>query len=1239
MNNLLTLLQVRPVWVSLLGAVLTIGTYLTWPVVMPNESRRGVWVVFGILLLWTLIEWTLYVGRYLRERASRQGQLRVQLDGAFRQLVRECERSGSAGRSDSAVGLPWLLSIGAPASGKSQVLSRAGFRRIASCGSSELPGLCTLWLSQDAARPAVCVELVGAASSDTESCAQVYAWLTSLRGAPDAILFQVSLDQLDGGSHENAASLAVQLSPLLRGALVAFNRHEIPVYVLVGKCDQLEGLGTFFPTVERRPWGFRIDRPLHTDVPIDLLGARLGSFADALWRNLGTALTEAQGRPEAVEELLDFPREVERHMAQVGAFLSKLCQQFTPETRARLCEVLLLSAGPPGGAIHEAERHRRIPGFAPRSEAAKPGSEATVSHRFVIGAMSRILGQLGTTASARAPRQNLAVWAAALTCVLCVALMTRWFVAKRQPLRRLAGTLALVQKSAEELIKLRSTDEILPGSAQTRENLARFLDRDRGLSLAQSTLEQQAKDAGIKLTSETGTALGSVASTAMSLRQCESAGRLLGPLVRYSPLDVRRKLEQPLYDRMLRFSAHPAGKRKGAAPARADLADRNGLADWLESVYALVMIQRSSAECASPQRSQDAPAALSRYFTSLWLGKDVDLGPVTKVCAQPTDSPAQRLCQRLLEVFSQYLRSADSCQGLRWLPDEEALKASQTQLSAYADPSLAATDGVDIYGGILFTLRALEVSDQAQQKSAPLPTFKFFRPGGGVGVEYMRRSCNAIFRSGGSRSSRLSCLLRSDLVNTNLSMYQEQRMGAYYAQRNAAAWGDFLAGIKRAPPVSATAGNRLQELADEIPNLLSDLPVLFRTLGGGDGAPGERQEDPCREARRVFLPFRWAIGEEDDGSGQPGIADLGRTWTAYQRDLRQLQAQLAALAQPAQQPPAVTMKSLRMILDGMGQMSSSRQNWLHSLRTQLKQPGRPEAVVKLETIDRFEETLREFEGEILALLLKRASQTTHCRVRTLSQEIATLLPPAGTPRDAAYQQQMVQAIQNTKQQLTELRTQFFDVFAESSQQCGMRSFDEKRQYPVPLQEACYALKTVERQLTARPQQQPAQAEPKFREPSLIPTPEQRQCDGSAIGSVVLEIPEVNKRYICNVSGMRCKEEGAPKSNSVLVRLERPDRTAIVELSPRGGLRGLLSLPVGASIQEESRQVDPWQRGSPQRRYSTELALGVACKSPGLKLRMYFDEEFVHKVFGGGREPEVLRAGLLDAVLSKLEACP
>lgn len=1217
----LTWLRLRPVWVSLLGVVLTLVAYLSWPLLTGDVKRSGLWIVIGVLVLWALIEWFLYVGRYARDRLSRRGQLRIQLEGAFRHLVRESALAGATLRSDAAVGLPWILLIGSSGSGKTRLLERAGFRRIASCGPTEQPSLCTMWLLQDVSSPSVCIELAGSALADAESCSQIYAWLRARRGAPDAILLQVSLDDLWGSNPENATAMAIQLTPLLRGALSAFPDADLPVHVLVSKFDHAEGMNSFFPAAERTPWGFRIDRPLHTGLARELIEERLRGLTEALWLRLNAVLTETPGRAD-FEALLDFPRELERQTGNIGAFLGKLCEQFTADTRARLLEVYLTSAGAYGGAIHEAARHQRIPGSGKRPGLVTDGAR---QHHFVQGAVVRIISQVDTGATTRAPRQTIAVWSAAICCVLLVAGMSRWFYVKRVPLLRLKEGVLAVDRRSKDLTEIRERLDIEPGINGLRENIDAFLSRDDQLGLASQQLAQLTQQA--RLAKSTEDLLGKLRSSTDGLRQCESAARLLAPLVRFTSVDQGRR-PQPLYDRMLRFSQQDAGKRKAQpASGRIELTNRNALSEWLESVYALVMIQRGSAECRTPERLKEAPAALARYITSLWL-PGTSFGPGNGPCGGTKGSTtAEPLCSRLHDTFGRYLSDTESCKGLPRLVNEGQLGESLQLLARYADPASPGIDKLDVYGGIVWILRSLEVSGLDQIKVAPL-SLKFFSPPSLASTEYSRAACNRVMRASGGRSGRLSCLLRSDTISSNLGAHQRQRMATYYAQNNAATWSDLLAGVRRRQRPDTPGANKLYELATDSQNLQADLPLLFRYLGTAELSPAERPDDLCSDAVRPFAPFRWATDQEDENAGKATAPpDLIRAWTEqYVRNLAQLKEQLTALSQPAPQPPQQAVRSVRTALDTLRQLWSGRQQWLRELRPLLKPPLRVEAV------DRLEDTLREFEEDVAGALLKKASQTVSCRIRQMQTELAAA--PPSSPADAG--QQTTQAAQALRQQLGELRSQYFDLFAENPQQCAMRSFDERGQRRAPLAEACMAARALLSQLGSG-QPQPV-AERRYVPPSLIPTPSLRPCAGTPIGSVTLDLPEAGKRYRCNVSGARCSEDGPAQGQGVTVRLERTDGTTLVQLA-RGSLRELLATPSRTSARGERTEADPWHRGGTVRRYSAELPLASRCADPGLSLRMYFDEDFVQRQLGGHREPEFLKPSFLDSVLSKLEACP
>lgn len=1233
MANLLQLLRVRPVWVSLLGIVLTIVSYLSWPALVPNDSgHRGVWLVFGVVGLWAVIEWVLHFWRQSCDRQTRRGKLRSQLDSALRQLARECGEQGRGGwRSDAATTLPWLLVLGPAGAGKSRLLEKGSFRRIATCGTEEQAALCTLWLTLDAMAPAICVELGGSALNDSESCDQVNQWLRACRGGPDGLLLVVSFDDLGSSSEDTARALSIQLSPALRRTLQTFSHGELLVHVVVNKCDRIEGLPNFFPDAERKPLGFRLDRPLHTEIPAALLDARLAALAEALWKRQTQMLTEVHGRPEA-EALLDFPREFALHGTQVRAFLSKLFEQFAADTRARLGEVFFTSASMQDGAAHEAARHRRLPTRGVRPPAG--GADQLAQHRFVHGLFARAVRQAAAHSVGAAPRlQTLAVWGAAAVCVLGVAWMRHVYVQQLAPLSQLGKKVDSLDAVAAQLVELRRNLELEPGARNLPESLGKFLDQDQLLASEQQQVARAGKGSP-RLSSPTQRLVDQLAETTGRLRQCESAGRLLAPMLRYEQRDTAARRPQPLYDRLLRISSDP-GKRRPESrdhlPALqwGELGDGNALAEWLEAIYALVIARRSNPTCVDgPQAKADSAQSLARYFSALWL-KQIAWSPPDKAdktstpCDSKSDPLARPLCLRLAEVFQRYIGNERDCLGLRDRVDDNKLKAAQEQLERYTSGA-STVEGAELYGGILLTLRMNDLPDSSPGRAPPLG-LKFFATAATPAPVFTRSGCNRLARDRSPRSARLACLLGPGATGA-LTAAQETRVARAYQVLNAEKWNEFLGRLVRRQRPETASASRLGDLATDCANLMADLPRVFRVVGSGDINSGEPTEEMCRDAVIPFKEFRWATDQEDEGGGKANNPDLGDAWKAYSlRELTPLQAKLVEINTPGA-PPQQTLDAVKAALDMQGRVRIARGAWVDGLKARIGAPMKSAGLLHLS------DQLAEFEEEILLELTRKSRQLAFCRLQQLKN--STAQKAAGLKAsDPGFAAAALQAQTEVRQEVGQYRTQFVDAFATTPGTCEMRPYPSVPQShtAVPA-EFCAAVRQLSTSLaSSQPSPEPQGS---MRSPSLVPVPENRPCAGVSIGYITLDVPELGKRFKCRVSGIDCNEDGPAQGQTVAIRLLTTEGTLLSTALSFPSLAALLARVPRHGVRVE---IDPWLQVKRQQRVKrqvAEVSLAQQCHDPAAALRIYIDEDLGQR-HSGSHDQEWMKASFFDGALSKL----
>lgn len=1206
MNALLSLLRLRPLVVSVCGVILSLLLYfLFWPSLVPQDkSRQGALLFAGLLGFWAVTEWCLFALQRHREQRTRPGQIRQLLAGALRHLFRESQGSGW-GAAESVLTRPWIVLLGTAEAGVPALLTRAGFRKIVSCAIAGEPPLCTFWLLRDGAGASVCVEVTGPALLDTEGCEQLYRWLRRQRARPDAVLLQVGLQELWGSDEERARMVAVSLSPALHTLLREYSA-ELPVHILCNQLSRVDGMAHYFAHAERRPWGFRIDRPLHSEFQASLIHERMEAMIEGLWQQTSKALITHAIESAEVEVVLDFPREMRRVGALLGAFTAKLCETFSADTRARLYELFLASAEG-GQGLFEAARQRRFPLGKLRAE--QSASASSQSSYFLQGVFARIVQLGASTAVPHAAYRQVALWASVMVCVLLMTLSTSFYRRKHRVQESLRRQVRLLEQRTESLIHAPQPD---PVAARTlRQDLQGFLTSDSELQA--STQRLRTLLAGKVSDQRVHKSMDELLRKLSDFADCEAAHHLVSPLLRYDERDTSRRNLQPLYDRLGKLTDPADPKRRGPQPAGAVPSLRT--TDWFDALQAIALLERRPS-CSA--KSEDV-AWLTEYLRQLWTIID------SEVLSPPIGEQLRASTSRLL---SRYLIQRDS---------SLLLKAQQQPLDRINNVLTSGgtlLPGQDIPAVLELELRIKELHKGPSGVAFRPKTLGYFQSRDEIAFESTRAGCQQ-FMDIKASELKLRCILpeaAARSLQSDSGGVGNRRLTAQYSVRLERIWSDWLRQLSsRSRKPSSSLETELAELSSATGAVLQDLPIVFRSLGTGDAAKG--QNAVCLESLRNLAPFRWAVDVEDD-LGQKS-SEIGKLWQDYLVESTTVKDLLQQLGRPVKPTPAdeVLRGQVLSALTALTRMEEKRIKWLKALTDSLLAQS-PSGSVWQEPLQQLGAQLGKLEEAILQALLTKGRRVVACQWRDLRTEWADLQsapPPTAAggedPRSAA------------RKVLLRFRDTMVTPTARAVQTCDMQpyrlggSIGDAGGYLVPIK-FCHKLKELidSTGVVAAPAE-PAQEQAV---PSVIPIPDGRcEVPSAAVRQTVLELPELRARYVCNVSQKVCRAMEARPGPSRRVSLQvQYDHGGSSDAVSLGTLRELLSRPApGRTLAGKPTHVDndPWLQ---TQRYVVEVPGAPLCQ--GRAFRIYFDDSLVTRTLG---KQGVGDAAMLDSLTPLLsESC-
>jgi type VI secretion system protein ImpL len=429
------------------------GPYPGWGDYHPLETETArliaILLVVGCWAIWALIKWL---------RANRaSGRL---ADAVIRQSPREPERPSAETaklreRFEEAVAtlthqgrpghslydLPWYVFIGAPGSGKTTALLNSGLRFPLEQrgGRAAVRGVggtrnCDWWFTDEA----VFLDTAGRyttqdsdAASDSEGWKEFLALLGKYRerrpvnGIVLTISAQDLLTQGDAGREGHVDAASRRLSEFTREL-----RIQLPVYVMVTKCDMVAGFTEYFDdlTQEGRAqvWGvtFPYEQSLNGDAP-NMLPAEF----DALMARLNArvfARLESERGPRRRAAVFAFPQQMAGLRDLLAQFVSDIFSSRHFDRQILLRGVYLTSGTQDGTQID------RLLGAIGRGFGVAPEAVAPAAGRGKAYFVERLLrgvviGESGLAGVNRRLEMRKAAWQfgayAAIVLLLAVGLI------------------------------------------------------------------------------------------------------------------------------------------------------------------------------------------------------------------------------------------------------------------------------------------------------------------------------------------------------------------------------------------------------------------------------------------------------------------------------------------------------------------------------------------------------------------------------------------------------------------------------------------------------------------------------------------------------------------------------------------------------------------------------------------------------------------------------------------------
>ncbi|MBV8454822.1 MAG: hypothetical protein JOZ29_21500 [Deltaproteobacteria bacterium] len=325
-------------------------------------------VVLIVLLLIILVGLPWYrERRFVQRLASGYGvgsgqspqEFQAKFTAALRRF-RDLPQHG--GKGDSTYALPWFLMIGAGASGKTEAIKSSGiFSALTSTMAEEATQNCDWWVSNSM----LLLDTAGRYTIPTDPERDRGEWYRLLRLVKhyhareplNGMIVTAAADSLATQTDEKLRTEAGQVRERIEEAISELG-FDFPVYILVTKCDLLEGFVEFFgalpPRVFNQAVGWIDDPPAGIAGGPRRGGDALKRFKDGMQSTyqrlsvLGTSVLNGKVTEKQRQPLFCFPEEFRGLAGRLAIFAEVLCNEDVRYHTPLIRGVFVSSAPQPG---------------------------------------------------------------------------------------------------------------------------------------------------------------------------------------------------------------------------------------------------------------------------------------------------------------------------------------------------------------------------------------------------------------------------------------------------------------------------------------------------------------------------------------------------------------------------------------------------------------------------------------------------------------------------------------------------------------------------------------------------------------------------------------------------------------------------------------------------------------------------------------------------------------------------
>jgi type VI secretion system protein ImpL len=456
-----------------------LGPYFAFGTIHPLESEFARLIAIGLVVAWwivsALIKWlrarqatdklvsaVLSPSRQEKEQPSAEA---VKLRERFEQAVATLQKQRR--RGSSLYDLPWYVFIGAPGSGKTTALINSGlkFPLEQRVGKGAVRGVggtrnCDWWFTDEA----VFLDTAGRyttqdsdAASDSEGWKEFLALLGKYRKRRpvNGIVLTISTqDLMTQGDAEREAHVEAA-----RRRLDEFTRElriQLPVYVMVTKCDMVAGFTEYFDdlTQEGRAqvWGvtFPYEQTLSGEAS-EVFGSEFDALMSRLNARLFPRLEEERGARRRAT-IFAFPQQMAALRERLDQFVTDVFSSTHRDEQILLRGVYFTSGTQDGTQIDRllGAVGRRF-GVAPEAVAAPAGrGKAYFVERLL---KSLVIGESGLAGVNRRLEVQKAAWqlgayaVIALVVVVGLVALSMSYAANKSYLAQVAADVAALRKA------------------------------------------------------------------------------------------------------------------------------------------------------------------------------------------------------------------------------------------------------------------------------------------------------------------------------------------------------------------------------------------------------------------------------------------------------------------------------------------------------------------------------------------------------------------------------------------------------------------------------------------------------------------------------------------------------------------------------------------------------------------------------------------------------------------------